>query len=99
MTVSAPVVPAPLRAVDIDEHAQRLVGWHQDYSQLTPGRFEGAIFQVALGDVALVGEWDEARLDAWLNEPHDVVPDTYMMYKQADPAIRASIIKYLTAQR
>ena len=51
------------------------------------------------GLAAAEWSWDEARLDRWLTEPHDVVPDTYMMYKQADPAIRAAIIKYLLSQK
>ena len=61
------------------------------------GKVEG--FTYSPGLAAADWTWDAARLDAWLTEPHDVVPDTYMMYKQADPAIRASIIKYLTAQK
>jgi AraC family ethanolamine operon transcriptional activator len=62
MIPCASVVPAPLRSVDIDEHAQRLVGWRQAYSQLTPGRFEGEVLHAGLGEVALVGERTNQRL-------------------------------------
>ena len=61
------------------------------------GKLEG--FTYSPGLAAADWTWDEARLDAWLTEPHDVVPDTYMMYKQADPAVRAAIIAYLMAQK
>ncbi len=39
--------------------------------------------------------WDEAHLDAWLTKPTALIPGSYMMYKQADPHIRADIIAYL----
>ncbi|MFN9773303.1 MAG: helix-turn-helix domain-containing protein [Burkholderiales bacterium] len=62
MTPSASAAPATLRSVDIDEHAQRLVGWRQDYSQLTPGRFEGTVLHADLHGIALVGERTNQRL-------------------------------------
>jgi cytochrome c len=61
------------------------------------GKVEGFAYSPGLAKADWM--WDEARLDAWLAEPHDVVPDTFMMYKQADPAIRAAIIQYLMAQK
>lgn len=39
--------------------------------------------------------WDDAHLDKWLTQPTSVFPDSYMMYQQADPQIRADIIAYL----
>lgn len=39
--------------------------------------------------------WDEAHLDKWLTQPSSVFPDSYMMYQQPDPQIRADIIAYL----
>ena len=57
-----PDATAPLRSTDIDEHARRLVGWRQDYSQLTPGRFDGSLLQAEVGPVALVGERTNQRL-------------------------------------
>jgi cytochrome c len=39
--------------------------------------------------------WDEAHLDKWLTQPTSVVADSYMMYQQPDPQIRADIIAYL----
>lgn len=61
------------------------------------GKVEGFTYSPGLANADWM--WDEARLDAWLTEPHDVIPDTFMMYKQADPAIRAVVIKYLMAQK
>jgi AraC family ethanolamine operon transcriptional activator len=56
----APLQPA--RSSDVDEHARRLVGWSQDYSQLTPGRFDGTVLQASLGAVALLQERTNQRL-------------------------------------
>lgn len=39
--------------------------------------------------------WDEARLDAWLDNPQQVIPGTVMAYRQAKPETRAAIIAYL----
>ena len=39
--------------------------------------------------------WDEARLDAWLSNPQDVIPGAVMAYRQAKPETRAAIIAYL----
>ena len=40
--------------------------------------------------------WDEATLDAWIEKPRSVVPDTKMMYPGlADPKARQAIIGYL----
>ncbi len=39
--------------------------------------------------------WDDAHLDKWLTQPSSVIADSYMMYQQPDPQIRADIIAYL----
>ncbi len=43
--------------------------------------------------------WDEARLDAWLTNPQDVLPGAVMAYRQAKPEIRTAIIAYLKEQK
>ena len=42
--------------------------------------------------------WDDAHLDAWLTNPQQLIPGAVMLYRQADPAIRASIIAWLKEQ-
>jgi cytochrome c len=42
--------------------------------------------------------WDDAHLDAWLADPQKLIPGTAMKYRQADPAIRSSIIAWLKEQ-
>lgn len=40
--------------------------------------------------------WDEATLDAFLENPHKIVPRTRMSYAgESDPARRAAIVAYL----
>lgn len=39
--------------------------------------------------------WTQERMDQWLADPHAIFSDTYMMYRQKDPAVRAQIISYL----
>jgi cytochrome c len=39
--------------------------------------------------------WDEARLDAWMTNPQEIIPGAVMPYRQAKPEIRAAIIAYL----
>ena len=39
--------------------------------------------------------WTPELLDKWLENPQQVAKGTYMMYQQADPAIRSAIINYL----
>jgi cytochrome c len=39
--------------------------------------------------------WDEARLDAWLTNPQEVIPGAVMAYRQPKPETRAAIIAYL----
>jgi len=40
-------------------------------------------------------KWTPEVLDAWLTDPQNLAPGTYMMYKQNDAAVRKSIIEYL----
>jgi cytochrome c len=39
--------------------------------------------------------WDEARIDAWITNPQEIIPGAVMAYRQAKPEIRAAIIAYL----
>ena len=39
--------------------------------------------------------WDDARLDAWITDPQQMIPGTVMAYRQAKPEFRAAIIAYL----
>ena len=57
----------------------------------------GHAVQVCKGKIkGLDGKkWTPELLNAWLTEPQDVAPGTYMMYKQGDAAVRKTIIDYL----
>jgi cytochrome c len=39
--------------------------------------------------------WDDARLDAWLTNPQEVIPGSIMAYRQSKAEMRAIIIAYL----
>ena len=39
--------------------------------------------------------WDDARLDAWITDPQEMIPGSIMAYRQAKPEIRSAIIAYL----
>ena len=39
--------------------------------------------------------WDEARIDAWITNPQEIIPGAVMAYRQARPEVRAAIIAYL----
>jgi cytochrome c len=39
--------------------------------------------------------WDEARLDAWLTNPQEMIPGAVMAYRQSRPETRAAVIAYL----
>ena len=41
--------------------------------------------------------WSRERIDAWLTDTAKLVPGSVMNYRQADPALRATIIDYLEA--
>jgi cytochrome c len=39
--------------------------------------------------------WDDAKLDAWLTNPQEMIPGAVMAYRQTKPETRAAIIAYL----
>ena len=39
--------------------------------------------------------WDDARLDAWMTNPQQMIPGAVMAYRQARPEVRTAIIAYL----
>src|SRR3954453_10813793 len=39
--------------------------------------------------------WDDAKLDAWLANPQQIIPGAVMAYRQSKPETRAAIIAYL----
>jgi cytochrome c len=39
--------------------------------------------------------WDEAKIDAWITNPQEMIPGAIMAYRQAKPEIRTAIIAYL----
>ena len=39
--------------------------------------------------------WDDAKLDAWLSNPQEIIPGAVMAYRQSKPETRAAIIAYL----
>jgi cytochrome c len=43
--------------------------------------------------------WDDAKLDAWIMNPQQMIPGTVMAYRQAKPEVRAAIIAYLKELR
>jgi cytochrome c len=65
------------------------------------GRKVGKVpgFTYSPGLAAADWAWDEGTLDKWLTDPHELVADTFMMYKQDDPAVRSAIVKYLASQK
>ena len=44
---------------------------------------------------ASTDNWTPELLDKWLEKPKQVFSDTYMIYKQANPDIRAQLVKYV----
>jgi len=61
------------------------------------GRRAGKIedFPYSDGLKAAAFDWTPEKLDLWITDPQSVIQDSYMMYKQADPAVRTAIIGYL----
>lgn len=64
------------------------------------GRRAGTLagFKYSPGFAAAGFAWDEARLDAYLTNPQSVIPGGVMAYRQANPAIRQTIIAWLKEQ-
>ena len=61
------------------------------------GRRAGAVdgFKYSSGFAKADFVWDEARLDAWLTNPQEMIPGTVMAYRQARAEVRAAIIAYM----
>src|SRR5215467_1377275 len=57
------------------------------------GSAEGFHYSASFAKANFV--WDEARLDAWMTNPQEIIPGAVMAYRQAKPEIRAAIIAYL----
>jgi cytochrome c len=57
------------------------------------GRMDG--FHYSAGFAKADFAWDEARLDAWLTNPQQMIPGAVMAYRQARPETRAAVIAYL----
>ena len=57
------------------------------------GAADGFHYSAGFGKADFV--WDDAKLDAWMTNPQEMLPGTVMAYRQAKPEIRAAIIAYL----
>jgi hypothetical protein len=77
--------------VDISEYSVSTINMLGEYSELYDISYYSNEFKKGLAGKA----WTAAQLDAWLEDPQNLAPGTYMMYKQSDAAVRNSIIDYL----
>jgi cytochrome c len=61
------------------------------------GRRAGAVdgFHYSAGFAKADFSWDDAKLDAWISNPQQMISGTVMAYRQAKPEVRAAIIAYL----
>src|SRR5260221_10628141 len=57
------------------------------------GKIDGFHYSAGFAKADFV--WDEARLDAWLTNPQEMIPGAVMAYRQAKPETRAAVITYL----
>ncbi|MEO8319646.1 MAG: c-type cytochrome [Bradyrhizobium sp.] len=57
------------------------------------GKVDG--FHYSAGFAKADFAWSDARLDAWLTNPQEIVPGATMAYRQSKPETRAAIIAYL----
>ena len=57
------------------------------------GTVEGFHYSAGFAKADFV--WDEARIDAWISNPQEMIPGAVMAYRQAKPDVRAAIIAYL----
>jgi cytochrome c len=57
------------------------------------GKAEGFHYSAGFAKADFV--WDDAKLDAWLTNPQDIIPGAVMAYRQAKPETRAAVIAYL----
>lgn len=61
------------------------------------GRRAGSMdgFKYSSGFATADFVWDEARIDAWITNPQQMIPGAVMAYRQSRPEVRAAIIAYL----
>src|SRR5262249_48885516 len=57
------------------------------------GSVEGFRYSAAFAKADFV--WEDAKLDAWIANPQEVIPGSVMAYRQGKPEVRAAIIAYL----
>src|SRR5258707_13785652 len=57
------------------------------------GKIDGFHYSAGFAKADFV--WDEARLDAWLTNPQEMIPGAVMAYRQSRPDTRAAVIAYL----
>lgn len=57
------------------------------------GKVDGFHYSAGFSKADFV--WDDAKLDAWLTNPQEIIPGAVMAYRQAKPETRAAIIGYL----
>ena len=57
------------------------------------GKVDGFPYSAGFAKADFV--WDDARLDAWLTDPQQIIPGAVMAYRQPKPETRAAIITYL----
>jgi cytochrome c len=57
------------------------------------GKVDGYHYSTGFAKADFV--WDDARLDAWLTNPQEIIPGAVMAYRQPKPETRAAIIGYL----
>lgn len=64
------------------------------------GRHAGTLpgFAYSAGFAQADWTWDATHLDKWLTNPQAMVPGAVMLYRQADPAVRKTVIDWLKEQ-
>jgi hypothetical protein len=65
------------------------------------GRKAGTVegFRYSDGLKAAGWIWTPEKIDEWITFPKKMIRDTFMNYRQSDPAIRKAIIAYLATQK
>jgi cytochrome c len=61
------------------------------------GTVDGFKYSEGLKSSGIV--WTPERLDEWIASPKKLVRDTFMNYRQTDPAIRKTIIDYMVSKK
>ncbi len=59
------------------------------------GAFKGFAYSNEFKKTLKGKKWTPELLQSWLEDPQDVAPGTYMMYKQENEEIRKIVIDYL----